>query len=162
MTRVGRELIFFATEVQSGIALHILKTGGDARKGPFLPVLQAEGEGGGGGKRRAADSLGSCGQYGHRSRSGGEAGRVIGDESEGGIGLAGCFQPATANLDPNLEMFHQTDSTSNSLWGESGLQLVRLAAFADIFKAKLNARCSPAFFSLDKYSLQFRQIHLSN
>ena len=148
--------------MQSGIALHILKTGGDARKGPLLPVLQAEGEGGGGGggKRRAADSLGSCGQYGHRSRSGGEAGRVIGDESEGGIGLAGCFQPATANLDPNLEMFHQTDSTSNSLWGESGLQLVRLGAFADIFKAKLNARCSPAFFSLDKYILQFRQIHL--
>jgi len=53
---------------------------------------------------------------------------VIGDESEGGIGLAGCFQPATANLNPNLEMFHQTDSTSNSLWGESGLQLVSLMA----------------------------------
>ena len=150
--------------MQSGIALHILKTGGDARKGPFLPVLQAEeGEGGGGGeKRRAVDSLDSCGQYGHRSRSGGEAGRVIGDESEGGIGLAGCFQPATANLDPNLEMFHQTDSTSNSLWGESGLQLVRLGAFADIFKAKLNVGCRPAFLNSDKHILQFRQIHFSN
>ena len=149
--------------MQSGIALHILKTGGEVRKGPLLPVLQAEGEGGGGGKRRAADSLGSCGQYGHRSRSGGEAGRVIGDESEGGIGLAGCFQPATANLDPNLEMFHQTDSSiANSIWGESGLQLVRRPAFADIFKAKLNVGCRPAFLNSDKHILQFRQIHFSN
>ena len=154
----------------SSLALHCIyltrrQLGSDARKGPFLPVLQAEeGEGGGGGeKRRAVDSLDSCGQYGHRSRSGGEAGRVIGDESEGGVGLQGCFQPATEPNLENLEMFHQTDSSiANSIWGESGLQLVRRPAFADIFKAKLNVGCRPAFLNSDKHILQFRQIHFSN
>ena len=108
----------------------------------------------------------SCGQYGHRSRSGGGAGRVIGDESEGGFGLAG-FQPAT-NLDPNLDMFHQSDSSSssNSLWGESGLQLV--SALLLTFSRLLNVGCPHAarhfsirtntFFKSDKYICQINQI----
>ena len=122
----------------SSLALHCIyltrrQLGSDARKGPFLPVLQAEegggegGGGGGGGELSAACS--SFGQYGHRSRSGGGTGRVIGDESERGKGLAG-FQAVNhlGNHLDILDMFQPTSdsSSSNSLWGDSGLQLVRI------------------------------------
>ena len=115
----------------SSLALHCIyltrrQLGSDARKGPFLPVLQAEEGEGGGEKRRAVDSLDSCGQYGHRSRSGERTGRVIGDESEGGRGLAGSKQAAhqpSQQVD-KIPMFHVPASDQGGLWGESGLHLV--------------------------------------
>ena len=100
----------------------VVKTGRDARKGPFFPLLQAI-EGGGG---ELPTACSCCGQYGHRSRSGERTGRVIGDESEGGRGLAGFKQAAhhlTQQVD-KVPMFHVPASDQGGLWGESGLHLV--------------------------------------
>ena len=101
-----------------------MKTGRDARKGPFFPLLQAI-EGGGG---ELPTACSCCGQYGHRSRSVERTGRVIGDESEGGRGLAGFKQAAhqlTQQVD-KVPMFHVPASDQGGpLWGESGLHLVR-------------------------------------
>ena len=101
----------------------MVKTGRDARKGPFFPLLQAI-EGGGG---ELPTACSCCGQYGHRSRSGERTGRVIGDESEGGRGLAGFKQAAhqpTQQVD-KVPMFHVPASDQGGpLWAESGLHLV--------------------------------------
>ena len=106
-----------------------MKTGRDARKGPFFPLLQAIEGGGGRGGGELPTACSCSGQYGHRGRSGERTGRVIGDESEGGKGLAG-FQAVNhlGNHLDILDMFQPTSdsSSSNSLWGDSGLQLVRI------------------------------------
>ena len=104
----------------------LVKTGRDARKGPFFPLLQAIEGGGGRGGGELPTACSCCGQYGHRSRSGERTGRVIGDESEGGRGLAGFKQAAhhpSQQVD-KIPMFHVPASDQGGLWGESGLHLV--------------------------------------
>ena len=104
----------------------LVKTGRDARKGPFFPLLQAIEGGGGRGGGELPTACSCCGQYGHRSRSGERTGRVIGDESEGGRGLAGFKQAAhhLSNQVDKISMFHVPASDQGGLWGESGLHLV--------------------------------------